>query len=255
MAEHILNSTCNNGEQIVSFLYGELSDKEKTDFERHLQVCDNCADELGEFSNVHFSLAEWRTEDFQHLSTPIFVMPPSQSVTEAANSWYETFRRFFALHSAGFSAAAATVLLAFVGFFWFFNNSTANNEIVSNRTTNISGNDVSLKPEKDLIGKNLNSTDKNDSETVEFSGESQSRIVKDVQPETTAVKTKVSNSLKNEKSKQSNRKKLAPIKPESGIEKPAPKNKNIENIPTLAIEDYEDNSLRLSEIFEEVSMK
>ncbi|MGI8495925.1 MAG: hypothetical protein ACR2L1_11535, partial [Pyrinomonadaceae bacterium] len=38
-------------------------------------------------------------------------------------------------------------------------------------------------------------------------------------------------------------------------EKAAPKNKNTENLPTLAIEEYEDHSLRLSDIFEEVSLK
>lgn len=252
MSDNILNSNCNNGEQIVSFLYGELAENEKNNFERHLQSCEICADELGEFSNVHFSIREWHNEDFQKLSTPIFEIPSNISEVSGVIFWIKSVRSFFTLRSAGFSAAA--FLLTLFSLFWFFNNSADNNEIASNRSENTSGNISVLKNEESLIGEKTEIFSSKDEVKGEISDNIGDLSMNPAQSEDAPAKLPVPKNIVRDKSAKSN-KTVNYSKPNSNPERAVPKNKNTENIPTLAVEEYEDNSLRLSDIFKEVSLK
>ena len=53
---------CHRAEDLVSYLYGEVSDEESRDFAGHLRVCDACRSEFTIFEQVHGSILEWRSE-------------------------------------------------------------------------------------------------------------------------------------------------------------------------------------------------
>ncbi|MGI8495848.1 MAG: anti-sigma factor family protein, partial [Pyrinomonadaceae bacterium] len=205
MSENILNSTCNNGEQIVSFLYGELAQNEKNNFERHLQSCESCAVELGEFSNVHFSIREWRDQDFQKLSTPNFKIPSNLSKIAGGISWIESVRGFFTLRTAGFSAAAAGIVLTFFSLFWFFNNSANDNEIASNRLENSSGNVFALKNRESLIGKKIETFSGKDEVKEEISDKTGGVSMNSPQREDASAKLPVPKNAIREKSVKSHK--------------------------------------------------
>jgi hypothetical protein len=54
--------TCKRSEELIGFLYGELSELEARRFERHLHECAACETELAAFSGIRQSIVEWRDE-------------------------------------------------------------------------------------------------------------------------------------------------------------------------------------------------
>ena len=53
---------CGRENDLVTFLYGELSDDEKKSFESHMHTCRLCQAQAGEFSSIRESVAAWRDE-------------------------------------------------------------------------------------------------------------------------------------------------------------------------------------------------
>ncbi|HLM57864.1 MAG TPA: hypothetical protein VK422_17295 [Pyrinomonadaceae bacterium] len=51
---------CGRGEELVSYLYGESNQPASQDFQRHLQSCASCREELSAFGGVRGSVAFWR---------------------------------------------------------------------------------------------------------------------------------------------------------------------------------------------------
>lgn len=51
---------CGRGEELVSYLYGESGQPASRDFQRHLQSCASCREELAAFGGVRTSVAFWR---------------------------------------------------------------------------------------------------------------------------------------------------------------------------------------------------
>ena len=51
---------CNDKERLVSFLYGETSDRERAEVEAHLAGCVTCAEEVDELRAVRVDLAAWQ---------------------------------------------------------------------------------------------------------------------------------------------------------------------------------------------------
>jgi len=72
-----------NGEssiEIVAYIYGELDESRRNDFESHLAGCDECAIELAAMSDARLGVVEWRRTDFEHLVTPEIVIPVDRPV-------------------------------------------------------------------------------------------------------------------------------------------------------------------------------
>lgn len=63
-----LNQTCDRSDDLVGFIYRELSEKETRDFERHLHECSSCEQELGSFSEIRESIVSWRDASLGTLS-------------------------------------------------------------------------------------------------------------------------------------------------------------------------------------------
>ena len=54
--------TCERSEELIGFLYGDLSELEARRFERHLNECAVCETELAAFGQIRQSIVEWRDE-------------------------------------------------------------------------------------------------------------------------------------------------------------------------------------------------
>ena len=55
-------SACGRSDDLVTYLYGEATPAEATDFEKHLTACVECRDELTAFQSVRGNLREWELE-------------------------------------------------------------------------------------------------------------------------------------------------------------------------------------------------
>lgn len=111
------HSSCAGGEQIISYLYGEINAAEKTEFEAHLQNCFNCADELANFGAVRSSILEWRDEEFSSIQTPAFKVPVNQQNKAAVNKfnvWFGKFRQTLTFKPI-LAAAAFGFVAIFIG--------------------------------------------------------------------------------------------------------------------------------------------
>ena len=106
---------CDRAVEIVSYLYGEISEREKAVCEAHLADCRICADELADFSFARFAVEEWRDAEFAHLPTPAFEIPfetKSSNISVSLNSlsMLDGLRRFFSFPSVWATSAAALAI-------------------------------------------------------------------------------------------------------------------------------------------------
>ncbi|GIU82777.1 MAG: hypothetical protein D6687_05370 [Acidobacteria bacterium] len=94
---------CGFGEKLVSYLYDELEETEREEFEGHLQACKVCFNELRAFDEVRFALSEWRQNDFEHLTLPKIEISKShagQIASVLSEFWERLFlRRWIVLAS------------------------------------------------------------------------------------------------------------------------------------------------------------
>ena len=96
------SNVCERANELVDFLYGELSQVEARKFERHMQECDACKTEYSSFGSIHQSIVAWRDQS-------LGVRPASLVVPagKGASVW-AAFREFFRL--APFWVKGATAL-------------------------------------------------------------------------------------------------------------------------------------------------
>jgi hypothetical protein len=119
------NSNCDFALDALEYLYGELAGERKKAFRRHLDGCPECAAELQDFSAVRFSIAEWKSSDFDKLATPAIVIPFETATAKTVEtpesvSWIAALRNYLSF-SRVFTAAAAVFLIALlIGFGIFF---------------------------------------------------------------------------------------------------------------------------------------
>jgi len=66
---------CAISEEIVAYLYAEMSAPKRDAFENHLVDCAACIDEFAEMSHARYSVYEWQHEEFAPLATPRFEIP------------------------------------------------------------------------------------------------------------------------------------------------------------------------------------
>jgi len=102
MRELVESNVCERENELVAFLYGELSQVEARKFERHMQECDACKTEYSSFGSIHQSIVAWRDQS-------LGVRPASLVVPagKGASVW-AAFREFFTL--APFWVKGATAL-------------------------------------------------------------------------------------------------------------------------------------------------
>ena len=90
------NYSNDHGFEFVSYLYGELSEVDRSAFETHLANCDECAIELSNYSDARLGVIEWRREDFDHLESPAIIVPWANEIqVSGANQTAGAMSRFF----------------------------------------------------------------------------------------------------------------------------------------------------------------
>lgn len=106
------SESCGRGPDAISYLYGEIFGEDRDDFETHLADCANCADEIASFSAISMSLAE--------LHKSASAVPVSSSNERAGSGLFARIRELLAAYPVGvraFAGAAAAILLLLLGYF------------------------------------------------------------------------------------------------------------------------------------------
>ncbi len=98
-------SGCGRSEDLVTYLYGEATPVESSDFERHLKACAECRDELTAFQSVRGTLRQWEME----------TVPPRIDIAIKPTFW-QTVKELFAMTPVwgklAFGGVGALALLA-----------------------------------------------------------------------------------------------------------------------------------------------
>lgn len=105
---------CGSGATLVAYLYGELGEDERSGFELHLEGCEGCAGELASFSELRISIAGVKALELSPAD------PKSEEPTPTS-SWMDSLRDLFAtsLGVRAFAGAVAAVFLVAAGLYLF----------------------------------------------------------------------------------------------------------------------------------------
>lgn len=232
------NSSCSFRDEILAYVYDELTAIGRESFEAHLEDCLACIDELAELSEARYSVYEWKNIEFASLETPKIVLPTDQA--RPASSWLDAITAAFGLNhgwalGAGF---AGLLLIGAVGFLIYSN------------------------PSEPTLASNSEST-----ETITIAGPAPSVSSMDaVAPAEAEVASDVSDSQPVRASRSSvlRRTMAAPAKAKPvavrstttvAARRAAP-NQSIQNSPTLGYyAEDRDESLRLTDIFDDLGTR
>lgn len=136
MLDNCNKNGCEFTNEIVSYMYDEIGESERTKFEQHLMDCTVCTDEFAGISNAHFSMFEWRKEEFADLPTPNIVIPYHEKAE--AIGFFAGLRDLLTL--SGFPAAAtvAAGLIVSIGLgFATMNYLGSGQDMASNTSVNV----------------------------------------------------------------------------------------------------------------------
>lgn len=263
-------NSCKFDEELVSYLYGEMSGPDKESFEVHLKGCNSCMAELDDLSLAHSSVLEFKSVKFDHLQTPVIeieydktrFVPKSntEAQTESASKpWFAAVRDLFTLSPSWATAATAFGALALTfGIFYFAVNSNDKDVVqdtspkaspsVSPKTESNVGTNYSQEPGNELV-QNTKPTPTPPVKT----GAAQKNLVDSGDQPAVPVKASVTNVPKKKASKGTTDDNKS-VKPKA-LDKPSkalPKQKDVA-IPDT--DDEEDDTLRLADMFEEITAK
>lgn len=250
---------------MVSYLYGEIGTGEKLRFEQHLESCHSCTDELSGFTLVRSAVREWREQEFLPMVTPAVeipfetdsIVPQIPEAVGAPPSWLDQIRAFFKLSPVFMTAAtglAAIVICA--GLLYIVYNSPFNRvDVARDEKINGANNTKGVSSPTGGINKSETTGVSSVSNTNQRKPESPSKSTTDekmetVKDESTPIKVTM------------------PVKPNAGknprqlsntdnttVKKPPTKSSKQNKRPSLTDDEDEDHTLRLSDLFEEVSLR
>lgn len=111
MEEEFKDPGCDQTNELIAFLYGELNDVEAHSFQRHMNGCNSCRSELAAFGNIRSSVAVWRDESLGKVSSP--ALPVVIDHHSSRPSALAALREFFNLSPAWLKGALAFATLLF----------------------------------------------------------------------------------------------------------------------------------------------
>ncbi len=132
------NSPCSFAEEVVEYIYDEMNGESKAEFEIHLAKCASCADELAGFGIVRSQVSDWKLKEFSSLATPPVELPIVRAVENkpVKRGWFESLRDLARL-SPVFGASAAFAVLALcvgIGYFAVGSNNRVGNDLTASKT-------------------------------------------------------------------------------------------------------------------------
>jgi anti-sigma factor RsiW len=104
------SSTCERADELVSVLYGEASERERRDFELHLQQCGNCRAEFAAFAQVREAIGEWRDEALSGFAPARAAIAPVRKSALAAWQQFFDLSPLWLKGAVGFAAVIFCVL-------------------------------------------------------------------------------------------------------------------------------------------------
>lgn len=114
----VKNTGCELSDEIVPYMYGELSSAEGFAFESHLLECVDCTDEFAAVSHTRYEVYDWKKTEFEPLVTPVFTIPYGEA---NGVSWFGKVRAAFspswAVPGAAFAGIAIVSVFAWVFYF------------------------------------------------------------------------------------------------------------------------------------------
>lgn len=103
--------SCGRENDLIAFLYSELSDTEKDSFESHMHSCRVCLMQAGEFRSIRESVMAWRDESLGHV--PVTVLQTSTFINQPKGSSLAALRAFFDLSPLWMKGAVGFAALLF----------------------------------------------------------------------------------------------------------------------------------------------
>ena len=169
--------SCLYGEELVTYIYGELPTAEHNAFESHLLNCSSCTAEFADISMSRLGVFEWHRDEFVPLATPHFAIPYEKTAVAVAttHSWLDAFRGLFS--PARFAMAGGTFAILAVAFTTIYvaTSSTGSN-VAGGETEMVTPVAVPAQPEL-VAGKNSEKTDEeNVDETTNASNDRPQRV-------------------------------------------------------------------------------
>lgn len=110
--------SCSRAAELVTYLYGEATVQESSDFKRHLSACDSCREEFAAFGDVRAGIGEWRREALSLAPALAFndATPAASTVaskpTSRGRSAVAALREFFALSPLWLQAGGVAAMLS-----------------------------------------------------------------------------------------------------------------------------------------------
>ncbi len=105
---------CGRENDLVAFLYGELSDVEKKSFEGHMHSCHLCQAQTSEFRSIRESVASWRDESLGRAQ--VASAAPARVMNEQKTSALAAMRAFFDLSPLWMKGAIGFTAILFCVF-------------------------------------------------------------------------------------------------------------------------------------------
>ena len=264
------NPNCSLSEDVVSYVYDEMKEAEKQEFEQHLSGCSTCENELAAFSVVSTSVKEWRDIEFASLETPKIEIPYeaqnqpvfASETVDASPSWMDGLRAFFASFGMKTVAGFASLVVIF-GLGWFLFGSFSN------------GGNIVSDPKKTTVDpvKEKESLDPAKPDSIDIAKENEAEIdapteAPKVTPELAAEKTSPVRVRKNVPTKtaynpRATVKRKAPVRKNRRRNRAPSKKAKEKESPVIqapidrlteefAIDEKKEDELRLSDLFDEV---
>lgn len=107
-----MNTTnCNRKEDLMTYLYGEMSSAEEQEFRAHLEQCKSCGVEEREFRAVRVSMQSWQLSETPHTVIELGRTSTQRTVKELLAELVEALPVWFR-YGATFAAACSLVLVA-----------------------------------------------------------------------------------------------------------------------------------------------
>lgn len=245
------NFICEFAEETIDFIYGEMNGERKNAFQIHLNNCDDCATEIRDFSDIKFSIQDWKASEFDRLQIPKIEIPFRKTnevlITNEKTSLIDSVKNYFRF-SPVLSWAAAFGVLVFVFAAMFFVLRNDESHLIAGTNTK-----ANLSPTPKIITQNSP-----ESEKAENSN-SQNLPVEIDDKDSEKQKTVKANN------KPSSEQKIQNVKT---VEKKLPVVENINNTKNQKAvqtkkkprlndlpEEVEDNSLRLADLFAELDTR
>jgi hypothetical protein len=114
MKEEVSDLNCGQENELMSFLYGELSNGKKDNFQRHLLECAPCRAEVEGLDQVRNSVVSWRNESLGWITPSLGIADSHVSmVGQPRPSAVAALRQFFDLSPLWLKGAVAFASLLF----------------------------------------------------------------------------------------------------------------------------------------------